>query len=506
MRGSSTQRHRIAVPAFALTLAVAGLAAAPGDAVWPGSAPPAADAAASLPGCGGAGRGFQIVPADRPPALDDLDVERAAELPGPRLVKLEGPPCDAWRAAISAAGGRIIQYLPVDTLLVWTTAGRDAESAIARLPFVRWVGPLPARSVMSPKLAAGGEVPQAMDLLVIDDGDLGATLAAVGATGGRVVEHYPAQSDGGLQHVVAVVAPAAAAASGLARIPTVLWIEPSPSPPDLAGEMASAVNAGLLAGTTPQLGYRPWLETRGLDGAGVVWSVVDSGVDHAHPDLGPFAGVNYPGCETDPPGGDREPIGHGTAVAGLIAGTGAGLFGDGGGFAYGLGVAPGVSLVSQNAVCGEGPWPPTGGWPQLAQDAVAAGASGSNNSWNGEVDLGYGIMEREFDVMVRDADLTTAARAEPLIVVFSAGNDGPEPATAKRPAAAKNIIVAGAVGTSRDGSSTEVVAEFSGRGPALDGRIVPTVVAPGEGVAATRHLGGGLVFGVFEIPDTAGRS
>ncbi|WFE36803.1 type VII secretion-associated serine protease mycosin [Micromonospora sp. WMMD975] len=54
-------------------------------------------------------------------------------------------------------------------------------------------------------------------------------------------------------------------------------------------------------------------------GRGVVVAVIDSGVDASHPDL---AGQVLPGLDMVSPGGTDEPdpVGHGTTVAGLIAG------------------------------------------------------------------------------------------------------------------------------------------------------------------------------------------
>ncbi|WP_092382643.1 type VII secretion-associated serine protease mycosin [Micromonospora phaseoli] len=54
-------------------------------------------------------------------------------------------------------------------------------------------------------------------------------------------------------------------------------------------------------------------------GRGVVVAVIDSGVDGSHPDL---AGQVLPGLDLVTPGGAAEPdpVGHGTTVAGLIAG------------------------------------------------------------------------------------------------------------------------------------------------------------------------------------------
>ncbi|SCL21067.1 type VII secretion-associated serine protease mycosin [Micromonospora nigra] len=66
-----------------------------------------------------------------------------------------------------------------------------------------------------------------------------------------------------------------------------------------------------------ELGAR--MAWRTSTGRGVVVAVIDSGVDASHPDL---AGQVLPGLDLVSPAGtaDPDPVGHGTTVAGLIAG------------------------------------------------------------------------------------------------------------------------------------------------------------------------------------------
>jgi len=92
--------------------------------------------------------------------------------------------------------------------------------------------------------------------------------------------------------------------------------------------------------------------------------------------------------------------------------------------------------------------------------------------------------------MVRDGNFDTAGVAEPFIEVFSAGNSGPGGATLTAPKEAKNLIVTAASRNFRVGS-IDAIASFSSRGPAVDGRIVPTITSPGEQIASTRNDGGG---------------
>ncbi|MEM4161079.1 MAG: S8 family serine peptidase, partial [Thermoplasmata archaeon] len=64
-----------------------------------------------------------------------------------------------------------------------------------------------------------------------------------------------------------------------------------------------------------------------------------------------------------------------------------------------------------------------------------------------------------------------------MLIFFAAGNSGSSPNTVGSPGTAKNIVTVGA--TARDGSS---LASFSSRGPTADGRLKPTVCAPGVSI------------------------
>jgi type VII secretion-associated serine protease mycosin len=76
---------------------------------------------------------------------------------------------------------------------------------------------------------------------------------------------------------------------------------------------------------------------RSADGSGVTVAVIDSGVDGDHPDL---AGQVLAGADFVRPGGDgqADAVGHGTTVAGLIAGRGDDSAGV-------LGLAPGAKIL-----------------------------------------------------------------------------------------------------------------------------------------------------------------
>ncbi len=86
--------------------------------------------------------------------------------------------------------------------------------------------------------------------------------------------------------------------------------------------------------------------------------------------------------------------------------------------------------------------------------------------------------------MVLDGDFETPGM-EPFIVVFSAGNSGPGPNTLTTPKEAKNPIVTASTQTFRVSGNVDAVSSFSSRGPAVDGRISPTIAAPGQSVSST---------------------
>ena len=89
-------------------------------------------------------------------------------------------------------------------------------------------------------------------------------------------------------------------------------------------------------------------------------------------------------------------------------------------------------------------------------------------------------------------------------MVFSAGNAGPGPGTITAPKEAKNLIVVGnARSEGRPVPQIDSMAPSSSRGPALDGRILPTVVAPGDSVASTRRIGGARLLRIADRRERA---
>jgi len=415
----------------------------------------------------------------------------AVHTPGKGLVLLqfEGAPEPAWRAELRAHGVQLLKYVPDDTFVA--KLSNVTPEKLASLPYVHWVGLYRPEHKIHPRLmtsiakALPASQPVAVNILLAPGvtpaelADVRSMLAAVHHESrlrqGTVVQ---ASLQPGLLQV-------------LANSSAVLWIEPTPKH-KLLDEPASK----LVGGDDGQAGTPTLTQQRGFGGTGVTVGVADTGLDTGnattmHPDLrGRVAGFLYYGGL----GNAADEYGHGTHVAGIVAGNAATgeKDADTGAF-FGLGVAAEASLLVQRIFDSDGyqvyPFPTD---EELTRDAVRNGAQIGANSWGSDVQGEYDTDAAQFDELVRDADASTAGD-QPYILVFSAGNAGPSAQTMDTPACAKNVLAVGAsenvpntlamtYGLYADGPDT--MADFSSRGPCEDGRLKPDVVAPGTWISS----------------------
>ena len=491
---------RSAAPAVVFAMAAAGITATPwiypsiAVAVESMQTPPAATA-----GGGKAGLdrkylrfgGLAMDPVLDPPAAPG-SFATATNGKGLRFVQFNGKVRSEWLAELAALGMRPLQYYPEDTYLVWADAG--AMRAVGALEHVRWQGDYRADWKIEPGLRQRGGLIRNVGVHFYNDGNVPALLAALSAKGARVVNHGPAQAD--RRFFDAWVEVDAERLSELAALPQVVWLEFADTNPIFDDEMSSQIVAGNYSpALVPQVGYLPWLGVLGFNGNGVTWAVIDSGVDLTHPDFaGRIAGgFTYAGC---PAGGglgdDSSGGGHGTHVAGIIAGDGAAGFSDAEGFRYGIGIAPSARIFAQNPICpGRQSWPPAGGWQILSKHALAGGAVGGNGSWTSGEGSGitYTAGARAWDQIVRDGDFDTPAH-EPFAMVFSAGNSGPNAGTLTTPKAAKNAIITGGTQNYRVSNNINAIYNASSRGPTQDGRFGVTIAAPAQTIASARRVAG----------------
>ena len=242
--------------------------------------------------------------------------------------------------------------------------------------------------------------------------------------------------------------------------------------------LGSTERTGATVGATAvrqQLGY---------DGAGIGVAVIDSGVTAWHNDL---ADPNAPGTQrvdefVDFVGGQTQPYddyGHGTHVAGIIAGNGADSNGDR------TGIAPRARLLVLKVLddAGRG----------RISDVIAAidYAVGHKSQFNIRVinlSIGAGVYESYYTDL-----LTLAARRaveEGIVVVAAAGNHGrndegvTQHGAISAPGNAPWVITVGA--SSHMGTTSradDAIAAFSSRGPtAYDHAAKPDLAAPGVGI------------------------
>jgi len=392
-----------------------------------------------------------------------------------------------WRAQIEQLGVELLQPVPRDSWIA------DLNSAppgrVRELPFVSWLGPYQVEHKLHRSILYSTNQEERVAVLLSRRAKP-AEAANVRAQLSRVDQESKLRLGTILRGRIP-----AARLRALAQSKAVLWIEPARDM-KLNDEVASRI----VAGDGPP--GRTLTQSLGYDGAGVTVAVADSGLDSGetnfmHADIeGRVRALFYyglPGQLTDA----ADEHSHGTHCAGIVAGDGAVGETDENGYLYGLGVAPGASLIGQRIFDAVGGYAPPPSFGQLTRDAKQAGADIGSNSWGDDTHGRYDLSAMEFDELVRDAD-ALALGDQPYILEFSAGNAGPDYQTVGSPAVAKNVIATGASQNDRfnlpldefaiyaDGR--DAMTDFSSRGPCEDGRIKPDVVAPGSWIASLRSI------------------
>jgi subtilisin family serine protease len=223
----------------------------------------------------------------------------------------------------------------------------------------------------------------------------------------------------------------------------------------------------------------------GLKGKGVTVAVLDSGVDATHPDLKLGANVlqnvkvlgdldtlgitqtieNLPNTDTS--------SGHGTHVAGTVAGSGEASKDDPRRARYYAGIAPEASLVGIGAGEAIAVLHALQGFDYALANQQRYGIDVITNSWGG----GNG-----FDPSDPISQASYEAYRRGIVVLFAAGNDGPAEDTLSTHASDPWVIAVGS------GTKSGDLSDFSSRGVAGDFYKHIDVVAPGSDINSTRAL------------------
>ena len=443
--------------------------------------------------------------------------EWAASAPGPyTILQLRGPITLADRAALeppNGAGLSLLEYLPDYAYLVRGTP--EQIEAAAGLPQVYARTPFTLADKLAPAL---------LRALTRGDTNLG-TVRLIG---------WP--DDGGAlaRELATINLPnpmTHATATSLlqtAGLETVRWIEPV-GQPRLLNDYAR---------TIMQVG--PVWQNHGLFGAGQIVGVADSGLDTGDlvtmtlsPD---FAGRIVATHVLSPTGDWGDNFGHGTHVAGSLAGAGVQSGAITATHSYSssfAGIAPEASLVIQafevvdfltGEIVGLDP-----DYYTLFDQAYADGARLHSDSW-GDVTGPVSDTEAAYGGYPFGAQRTDEFLWDhPDAAIFSAaGNSGTDgvpgpfgicvgdgvidPDSLLSPATAKNVIAVGATESNRStgglgplpwillsfcfstvpiatdplANNANGMAAFSSRGPTDDGRIKPDLVAPGTNIVSNK--------------------
>jgi len=224
----------------------------------------------------------------------------------------------------------------------------------------------------------------------------------------------------------------------------------------------------------------------GYTGAGVTVAVLDSGVapanDLTQPTSRLLASVDFVSGQT----GHRDPGGHGTHVAGIIAGNG---YDSNGAL---KGVAPGANIVSVRVINGHGQATASSiirGIQWVVENRDTYNIRVMNLSLGGRPSASY-----QNDLLAAAVEMAWKAG---IVVVTAAGNHGPGVGSISTPGHDPFNIAVGAIddkGT--PDPSDDDVPYFSARGPTLVGDHKPDILAPGRKIlslyALNSYLDGAL--------------
>lgn len=238
---------------------------------------------------------------------------------------------------------------------------------------------------------------------------------------------------------------------------------------------------GAMERTGPTVGANTVRQEFGYDGSGVGVAVIDSGVTAWHDDLTGSSGGQRVDAFVDFVNNTPAPYddyGHGTHVAGIIAGNGF----DSGGLR--AGIAPGARLTVLKVLDGTGVG-------RISNVIAALGYVAANKDL-----LNIRVVNLSIATSVHESydidPLTLAARAvvtAGVVVVAAAGNAGRDPlghtmyGGITAPGNAPWVLTVGASSTMGTvDRSDDTIAAFSSRGPtAIDNAAKPDLVAPGVG-------------------------
>lgn len=444
---------------------------------------------------------------------------KAESNPGSYIVQAHGAIREGFRQRLRIVGAEFVAYVPHNAFLVQLSA--EGARRLEAAPEVQAVLPYEPYYKLDSKL-----LPTAVEQKLLEEqqwlrvtvfpGQDQAAEAGLGLLGAEIMEQEATPFGPRF-----LVKPVPDSLPAIARLSSVQTVELSHKR-ELMNDL-TRVALGIAPNGVTNANYL------NLTGTNVMVNVADSGVDASHPDLAGRVLGDTPKVLTDF-------VGHGTHVAGILAGSGSrsstvktppdgsetnanfrGMAPAARIFTLPFQAYPEVSRGLNDTYLQQ-----TAARTNIAMSRRPAGPMVSNNSWGYTGETEYDSSSASYDAAVRDA-LDDVAGAQSLIFVFAAGNsgegtdqgEGGQANSIPSPANAKNVIAVGAVEQLRNittsasstndddtvntnaiflgvSDSSDQIAAFSSRGnvgigtEGEFGRFKPDVVAPGTFVIAPR--------------------
>jgi len=383
----------------------------------------------------------------------DPDLMNPNTGPGWYLVQFKGPVKSQWQTELQAAG-EVVGYYPNYTYLAYLSA--QARGLVPTWGFVNWVGPFHPAYRLQLNLGDG------QYLISLFPGRAGqATLDKLTNLGLTVLDSY------GTTVIVEGTWQEIKNAAKLNEVWDIeSWLAPQTQNDVSRGVIKSDVIHGHgICGRTNQQ----------------VVAVTDTGMRTDHECFGE-AGKVVATIDLAGDGGQQngDGAGHGTHVTGSVLGDAPA----GGAYTtYNLhdGQAYGARVVVVKVFDNSGSWAASAENYDIWHQAYNQGARVNSNSWGSATFGNY----RRSDY---DADSVTWDHRD-YVLSIAAGNSGRFVRTSiGSPGCAKNVISVGAAET----AAPDDVAIFSSRGPTVDSRIKPDVMAPGVDITSAAHDGANL--------------
>ena len=451
------------------------------------------------------------------------------------IVQFDGPVLSSWKKTLENVGVELLDYVPDFAFIARMDSTK--EDAVRALPHVRWVGIYQPSYRISQnavdKIFVKTDKPSAptkvdtgtvtLRVIVFPGENLERIRTAILNAGGHIVDEVSTEWKTTLKveiHRDKI--------ADLPPINGIKWIETWPQWRLHNNKSIDIMNV------------RPSQDSHGLYGEGITVGVCDSGLDQGSTqpaslldDFQDGSGGSRVTQIFDRVGDGASDVisGHGTHVAGSVLGNGAESGSDPSSDTFPAtcfaGTAPKASLVFQ--AVGNNTTGALSGLPSdlniLFNQADGAGADLHTNSWGSDYGGMYTSDSRDVDEYMWNH--------KDFLILFSAGNNGIDKDgdgvidlySLGSPGTAKNCLTVGASEGNRpsgcgydytwgeawpynysmdpiysDHVSNNIkgIAAFSSRGPCLDGRYKPDIVAPGTNILSTRSsVASGTGWGVY---------